>query len=110
MKAQSNAAPQNATIEPHPQIPGMAIVTLHENVKGPNTDGLYEYDLYRVVVPLDAELPNSVAQNPAAWLSAAKSIDPVACAQAEADKSIAMLDAAVLELEYQNALLTLGIE
>ena len=104
----SNEQPAAYTVQEHPQRAGWAIVTVRDAAVQ-QTDGTWCCNEYTRDVPYAPDLWERVTENPQEWLDSLRASDPAYQERVKSDATIAELDVAIVDLEYQNALLTIGL-
>lgn len=71
MRAESKTAPVSIKVEPRGDVADV-IVTENAVLVDRGGEGIYQYDEYRVAVPMSTNLEDRARANPAAWLAYAK--------------------------------------
>lgn len=123
MKVKGDSAPSGAfEVEPHPQKPGVAVVRFFENAQpfeeksGDLTTKGWEYDEYRMEMPLYDGLTLDVAAAYDSYIAQAKAEERSKNELERMANSVASLQAAqsdtdsmVVEQEYRVSLLELNV-
>lgn len=90
MKAESKIAPSSVTIEETGDVILTENVVLHDK----DGEGFYQYDSYRINVPIRPNLKESIEANFAEWLAFAKAEEAKPSAEqiAQADQTLKVVD------------------